>query len=52
MANVYNGEAYCTTCDVKVNFTGQVVSINGRDYAKGDCPRCGTAVTRVLGKSA
>lgn len=52
MAEEYTGEAYCVKCKEKREFTGHVeVSENGRRFAKGICPVCGTKVTRILGKA-
>ena len=46
----YVGEAYCVKCKDKVVFTGVREITNGREFAKGTCPHCGTKVTRILGK--
>ena len=52
MANeTYTGEAYCVKCKEKREFTGHVEETNGRRFAKGICPVCGTKVTRILGKA-
>ena len=47
----YTGEAYCVKCKEKREFTGHVEETNGRRFAKGICPVCGTKVTRILGKA-
>ena len=52
MAESYTGEAYCVKCKAKREFTGHVEETNGRRFAKGICPTCGTKVTRILGKAA
>ena len=49
MAESYTGEAYCVKCKEKREFTGHVEETNGRRFAKGICPVCGTKVTRILG---
>ena len=49
MAESYTGEAYCVKCKEKREFTGNVEETNGRRFAKGICPTCGTKVTRILG---
>jgi len=51
MAESYTGEAYCVKCKEKREFTGHVEETNGRRFAKGICPACGTTVTRILGKA-
>ena len=51
MAESYSGEAYCVKCKEKRQFTGNVEETNGRRFAKGVCPVCGTKVTRILGKA-
>jgi len=51
MAESYSGEAYCVKCKEKRAFTGNVEETNGRRFAKGICPVCGTKVTRILGKA-
>ena len=46
-------EAYCVKCREKREFEGTVVELkNGRKAAQGTCPKCGTKVMRILGKSA
>lgn len=46
-------EAYCVKCRAKCEFEGTVVELkNGRKAAQGVCPKCGTKVMRILGKSA
>jgi hypothetical protein len=51
MAESYSGEAYCVKCKEKRQFDGHVEETNGRRFAKGICPVCGTKVTRILGKA-
>ena len=51
MAESYTGEAYCVKCKEQREFTGNVEETNGRRFAKGICPVCGTKVTRILGKA-
>jgi hypothetical protein len=51
MAETYSGEAYCVKCKEKRSFDGHVEEKNGRRFAKGICPVCGTKVTRILGKA-
>jgi len=51
MAESYSGEAYCVKCKEKRQFDGHVEETNGRRFAKGVCPVCGTKVTRILGKA-
>ncbi|MFM7146149.1 MAG: DUF5679 domain-containing protein [Actinomycetales bacterium] len=51
MAESYSGEAYCVKCKEKRSFDGHVEVSNGRRFAKGICPVCGTKVTRILGKA-
>lgn len=51
MADTYEG--YCVKCRTKRSFEGEKKSLpNGRMAAQGNCPHCGTKVTRMLGKSA
>ncbi len=46
-------EGYCVKDREKVQFEGTVVELkNGRKAAQGICPKCGTKVMRILGKSA
>jgi hypothetical protein len=46
-------EAYCVKDREKVKYEGTVVELkNGRKAAQGICPKCGTKVMRILGKSA
>ena len=46
-------EGYCVKDREKVKFEGTVVELkNGRKAAQGICPKCGTKVMRILGKSA
>jgi hypothetical protein len=43
---------YCVKDREKVQFEGTVVELkNGRKAAQGICPKCGTKVMRILGKS-
>ena len=51
MAQTYSGEAYCVKCKEKRQIEGQVEEKNGRRFAKGVCPVCGTKVTRIMGKA-
>jgi Zn finger protein HypA/HybF involved in hydrogenase expression len=51
MTESYSGEAYCVKCKEKRPFDGHVEEKNGRRFAKGICPTCGTKVTRILGKA-
>ena len=51
LADSYTGAAYCVKCKEKREFTGTVEETNGRRFAKGICPTCGTKVTRILGKA-
>lgn len=45
-------EAYCVKCREKTKFEGEIVTFkNGRKAAQGKCPKCGTKVTRILGKA-
>jgi Domain of unknown function (DUF5679) len=45
-------EGYCVKDREKVQFEGTVVELkNGRKAAQGTCPKCGTKVMRILGKS-
>ena len=48
---VYNGDGYCVRCKDKREFVGLVVVMNGRRFAKGECPVCGTKITRILGNA-
>lgn len=46
-------EGYCVKCRQKRTFQGEKKSLpNGRMAAQGECPVCGTKVTRMLGKTA
>ena len=46
-------EGYCVKCRTKREFEGEERNLpNGRMAAQGNCPECGTKVTRMLGKSA
>ena len=45
----WEGEAYCVKCKCRVHTTGYIEEVNGRRFAKGICPVCGTKVTRILG---
>jgi len=46
-------EGYCVKCREKgVKFEGEIVEFkNGRKAAQGKCPKCGTKITRILGKA-
>ena len=47
----YNG--YCVKCKEKRDFEGEKRELpNGRNAAQGQCPTCGTKITRMLGKDA
>lgn len=47
----YKGDAYCVKCKEKTTFVGEIItSDSGRRMAKGNCPKCGTPVNRILGK--
>jgi Domain of unknown function (DUF5679) len=51
MAETYNG--YCVKCREKRDFEGEVKTLeNGSKAAQGQCPVCGTKMTRMLPKSA
>jgi Domain of unknown function (DUF5679) len=51
-AHVATYEGYCVKDREKVQFEGTVVELkNGRKAAQGICPKCGTKVMRILGKS-
>ena len=51
-AHVAMYEGYCVKDREKVQFEGTVVELkNGRKAAQGICPKCGTTVKRILGKS-
>jgi hypothetical protein len=51
MAETYEG--YCVKCREKRTFEGEKKDLpNGRKAAQGLCPKCGTKVTRMLGKTA
>ena len=51
-AYVATYEGYCVKDREKVQFEGTVVELkNGRKAAQGICPKCGTKVMRILGKS-
>jgi hypothetical protein len=46
-------EGYCVKCREKREFEGEKKELpNGRFAAQGQCPKCGTKITRMLGKSA
>lgn len=46
--HTYN--AYCVKCKEKRDFHGEVVEMeNGRRRAAGNCPVCGSGVSRILG---
>jgi hypothetical protein len=47
----YNG--YCVKCREKRDFEGEVTELkNGSKAAVGQCPVCGTKMTRMLPKNA
>ncbi|HEV2755380.1 MAG TPA: DUF5679 domain-containing protein [Actinomycetota bacterium] len=51
MADTYNG--YCVKCREKRDFEGEVIELaNGSKAAQGQCPVCGTKMTRMLPKNA
>ena len=51
MADSYNG--YCVKCREKRDFEGEVKELaNGSKAAQGQCPVCGTKMTRMLPKNA
>ena len=51
MADTYNG--YCVKCREKRDFEGEVKELaNGSKAAQGQCPVCGTKMTRMLPKNA
>ena len=51
MADTYNG--YCVKCREKRDFQGEVKELaNGSKAAQGQCPVCGTKMTRMLPKNA
>jgi hypothetical protein len=46
-------EGYCVKCREKRSFEGEVKELkNGSKAAQGQCPQCGTKMTRMLPKSA
>jgi hypothetical protein len=46
-------EGYCVKCREKRSFEGDVKELkNGSKAAQGNCPVCGTKMTRMLPKSA
>ena len=50
MAETYNG--YCVKCREKRDFEGEVKELaNGSRAAQGQCPVCGTKMTRMLPKN-
>lgn len=50
MAETYNG--YCVKCREKRDFQGEVKELaNGSRAAQGECPVCGTKMTRMLPKN-
>ena len=52
MAETYTGEAYCVKCKAKREVTGEVsLNAKGTRMAKGECPECGTKVTKFLPKA-
>jgi hypothetical protein len=51
MAEKYEG--YCVKCRAKRQFDGEVKKLdNGKKAAQGNCPECGTKMTRILPKDA
>jgi hypothetical protein len=49
MAETYNG--YCVKCREKRDFQGEEKELaNGSRAAQGQCPVCGTKMTRMLPK--
>jgi hypothetical protein len=51
VAQTYNG--YCVKCREKRDFEGEVKELaNGSKAAQGQCPVCGTKMTRMLPKNA
>ena len=51
VAETYNG--YCVKCREKRDFEGEVKELaNGSKAAQGQCPVCGTKMTRMLPKNA
>ncbi len=52
-AAVASYEGYCVKCREKREFEGKEVELaNGRRAAQGQCPVCGTKMTRMLPKNA
>jgi len=51
MGEIFEGLAYCMKCKQKREFFGEVDVINGRRIARGLCPECGCAVTRIVGRA-
>ena len=50
MADTYNG--YCVKCREKRDFQGEERTLeNGTRAAQGQCPVCGTKMTRMLPKN-
>jgi Zn finger protein HypA/HybF involved in hydrogenase expression len=46
-------EGYCVKCREKRSFDGEKKELpNGRNAAQGQCPECGTKMTRMLAKDA
>ena len=46
-------EGYCVKCREKRSFEGTIKELkNGSKAAQGQCPVCGTKMTRMLPKSA
>lgn len=45
-------EGYCVKCKAKQEINGakEVTMKNGRKAMKGNCPKCGTGMFRILGK--
>lgn len=45
-------EGYCMKDRAKRTFEGTIVTLkNGRPAAQGQCPTCGTKLTRILSKA-
>ena len=51
LPSAYLGEAYCVKCKRPTEFAGHVEETNGRRFAKGICPTCGTKVTSIQGRA-
>lgn len=46
-------EGQCMSCKAKKKFKAESINTwaNGMDAAVGPCPKCGTKINRILGKS-